>query len=136
MRITSKNEKLPYEFSFDRVFDENSTQQEVFEVTAKPIINSKLLILLIIYLFYLGVLAGFNGTIFAYGQTSSGKTHTMQGVIGDEYLKGIIPRVVNYLYDYINQSNDDIEYTIKISMIEVYNEKLRVISLLINLGLT
>lgn len=51
----------------------------------------------------------------------------MQGVIGDDDLKGIIPRVVNYLYDYINNSTDDVEYTIKISMIEVYNEKLRVI---------
>jgi Tfp pilus assembly pilus retraction ATPase PilT len=50
---------------FDHVFDSNSTQKEVYDLAAKPIIDS--------------VLEGFNGTIFAYGQTSSGKTHTMQG---------------------------------------------------------
>jgi len=50
----------------------------------------------------------------------------MQGVIDDNELKGIIPRVVNYLYEYINNSPDDVEYSVKISMIEVYNEKLRV----------
>ena len=54
----------------------------------------------------------------------------MQGVVEDVELKGIIPRVVNYLYDYINNSTDNIEYTIKISMLEVYNEKLRVNSLI------
>jgi len=54
----------------------------------------------------------------------------MQGVVEDEELKGIIPRVVNYLYDYINNSTDNIEYTIKISMLEVYNEKLRVNTLI------
>ena len=42
-KISSKNEKLPYEFSFDRVFDMSSTQHEVFELAAKPIINSNLL---------------------------------------------------------------------------------------------
>lgn len=42
LKITSKNEKMPYEFAFDRVFDDNSTQVEVFEMAAKPIINSKL----------------------------------------------------------------------------------------------
>lgn len=55
----------------------------------------------------------------------------MQGVVQDEQLKGIIPRVVNYLFDFINNSNDDIEYTIKVSMIEVYNEKLRVITFIL-----
>ena len=39
------------------------------------------------------VLMGYNGTIFAYGQTSSGKTFTMYGDIHDESLQGIIPRV-------------------------------------------
>lgn len=72
------------------------------------------------------MLSGFNGTIFAYGQTSSGKTHTMQGKIDDENLKGIIPRVINYLYTYISQKSDDVEYSIKVSVLEVYNEKLRV----------
>jgi len=52
-------------FGFDHCFDMKSTQKEVYDIAARPIIDS--------------VLDGFNGTIFAYGQTSSGKTHTMQG---------------------------------------------------------
>lgn len=52
-------------FNYDHVFDMNSTQKEVYDIGARQIIDS--------------VLDGFNGTIFAYGQTSSGKTHTMQG---------------------------------------------------------
>ena len=50
-------------FTFDHVFNLESTQKEVYDAAAKPIISS--------------VLDGFDGTIFAYGQTSSGKTHTM-----------------------------------------------------------
>ena len=53
-------------FRFNHVFDENSTQQDVFDVAARPILDQ--------------VLKGYNGTIFAYGQTASGKTYTMQGV--------------------------------------------------------
>ncbi len=44
------------------------------------------------------MLCGYNGTIFAYGQTSSGKTHTMEGVMGDADLQGIIPRIVNDIF--------------------------------------
>jgi Tfp pilus assembly pilus retraction ATPase PilT len=52
-------------FNFDRIFDMKTEQKEIYDMAAKPIIDS--------------VLEGFNGTIFAYGQTSSGKTHTMTG---------------------------------------------------------
>lgn len=52
-------------FNFDRVFDTKSNQKDVYDISARPIIDS--------------VLEGFNGTIFAYGQTSSGKSHTMTG---------------------------------------------------------
>lgn len=53
---------------FDKVFKPNATQEKVYNEAAKSIVSD--------------VLAGYNGTIFAYGQTSSGKTHTMEGVIG------------------------------------------------------
>jgi len=52
-------------FTLDRVFNVNSTQEEVYEFSARPVIES--------------VLEGFNGTVLAYGQTSSGKTYTMMG---------------------------------------------------------
>lgn len=56
-------------YLFDKVFKPNATQEKVYNEAAKSIVTD--------------VLAGYNGTIFAYGQTSSGKTHTMEGVIGE-----------------------------------------------------
>jgi len=74
----------------------------------------------------LGVLEGFNGTIFAYGQTSSGKTHTMTGVLNHPELEGIIPRVVKHVFNHIENCAEHIEYTVKISMVEIYMERIRV----------
>ena len=69
---------------------------------------------------------GFNGTVFAYGQTSSGKTHTMLGPsIDDEEQRGMIPRMVSLVFSQILQAPNDIEFTVKISMIEIYMEKIR-----------
>jgi kinesin family protein 5 len=71
-------------------------------------------------------LDGFNGTIFAYGQTSSGKTHTMQGPdIEDLEMQGIIPRMVRTVFARIETAGEHIEFTVKISMIEIYKEKIR-----------
>ena len=71
----------------------------------------------------LGVLEGFNGTIFAYGQTSSGKTYTMSGVLDNPEHQGIIPRMINQVFSHIMMSTSEIEYTVKVSMIEIYMEK-------------
>lgn len=109
--IKSSAESNKYKFSFDRIFDTQSTQQEVYEYSAKSIVES--------------VLEGFNGTILAYGQTSSGKTHTMQGVIEDLDLEGIIPRMIRHIFDHILNSSADLEFTVKVSMIEIYQEKLK-----------
>lgn len=89
-----------------------SNQKEVYDIAAKPIIDS--------------VLEGFNGTIFAYGQTSSGKTHTMQGPdIEDIELQGIIPRMVRTVFNRIESASEHIEFTVKVSMCEIYMEKIR-----------
>ena len=63
----NKDAKEPLKFSFDKVFDTNTSQEEVYNYSASSIIDS--------------IVQGFNGTIFAYGQTASGKTYTMQGEI-------------------------------------------------------
>ena len=69
---------------------------------------------------------GFNGTIFTYGQTASGKTHTMQGPdIEDLELQGIIPRMVRTVFNRIETASENIEFTVKVSMIEIYNERIR-----------
>lgn len=71
------------------------------------------------------VLAGYNGTIFAYGQTSSGKTHTMEGVIGDPTKQGIIPRIVNDIFNHIYSMEVNLEFHIKVSYYEIYMDKIR-----------
>ncbi|UYV62320.1 KIF5B, partial [Cordylochernes scorpioides] len=71
------------------------------------------------------VLMGYNGTIFAYGQTSSGKTHTMEGVLGDHIQQGIIPRIVNDIFNHIYSMDENIEFHIKVSYFEIYLDKIR-----------
>jgi len=99
-------------FSFDHVFDMQTTQKQIYDAAAKPIIDS--------------VLEGFNGTIFAYGQTSSGKTHTMTGPnVENVEQQGIIPRMVRTVFTRIESAQDTIEFQVKVSMIEIYMEKIR-----------
>ncbi len=75
--------------------------------------------------FSLGVLEGFNGTVLAYGQTASGKTYTMQGELDDPVRKGIIPRIVDAVFRKIQVANEKVEFTIKASVVEIYNERVR-----------
>jgi kinesin family protein 5 len=99
-------------FTFDRVFDMKVSQREVYEKAAKPIIE--------------GVLKGFNGTVFAYGQTGSGKTHTMQGPdIEDLEMQGIVPRMVRTVFNRIENLSENIEFTVKVSMAEIYMEHVK-----------
>jgi hypothetical protein len=98
-------------YIFDKVFKPNATQEKVFSESAKSIVAD--------------VLAGYNGTIFAYGQTSSGKTHTMEGVIGDPVKQGIIPRIVNDIFNHIYSMEVNLEFHIKVSYYEIYMDKIR-----------
>ena len=72
---------------------------------------------------------GYNGTIFAYGQTGSGKTFTMYGDYRSEFIteesKGLIPRAAHQICTAIIEQSLQIENIIKISMVEIYKEKLR-----------
>jgi len=98
-------------YMFDKVLKPNVTQSQVYEATAKNIVKD--------------VLSGYNGTIFAYGQTSSGKTHTMEGVINDPGLQGIIPRIVNDIFNHIYSMEENLEFHIKCSYFEIYLDKCR-----------
>ncbi|KAH0566960.1 kinesin heavy chain isoform X2 [Cotesia glomerata] len=98
-------------YLFDKVFKPNATQDKVYNEAAKSIVTD--------------VLAGYNGTIFAYGQTSSGKTHTMEGVIGDANKQGIIPRIVNDIFNHIYGMEENLEFHIKVSYFEIYMDKIR-----------
>ncbi|XP_064356588.1 kinesin-like protein KIF27 isoform X2 [Dromaius novaehollandiae] len=100
-------------FTFDFVFGKNSTQEEVYTTCIKPLVVS--------------LTEGYNATVFAYGQTGSGKTYTIGGghiasVAEDE--KGIIPRAIQELFQHISE-NHNIDFSVKVSYIEVYKEELR-----------
>ena len=69
------------------------------------------------------VMEGYNGTIFAYGQTSSGKTYTMEGLSLDSENRGIIPRMMGYIFQKIREM-EAIQFRVKCSFIEIYNEKI------------
>ncbi|KAJ1160257.1 hypothetical protein NDU88_000759 [Pleurodeles waltl] len=71
------------------------------------------------------VLAGYNGTIFAYGQTASGKTHTMEGKLHDPQGMGIIPRIARDIFNHIYSMDENLEFHIKVSYFEIYLDKIR-----------
>ncbi|XP_030375207.1 kinesin-like protein Klp61F [Scaptodrosophila lebanonensis] len=108
--------KLTKKFTFDRSFGQESRQCEVYSTVVAPLIEE--------------VLAGYNCTVFAYGQTGTGKTHTM---VGNECVElkssweddseiGIIPRALSHLFDELRMM--EVEYTMRISYLELYNEEL------------
>ncbi|XP_044299101.1 kinesin heavy chain [Varanus komodoensis] len=98
-------------YVFDRVFPPNTTQEQVYHACAMQIVKD--------------VLAGYNGTIFAYGQTSSGKTHTMEGKLHDPQLMGIIPRIAQDIFNHIYSMDENLEFHIKVSYFEIYLDKIR-----------
>lgn len=100
----------PKAFTFDAVFDWESTQREVYENTAAGIVSS--------------TLEGYNGTIFAYGQTGTGKTHTMEGYAADPSQQGIIPQAFEHIFKAI-EASADIQYLVRASFLEIYNEEIR-----------
>ena len=108
---TKKDQKkeIVKTFTFDQVYDENSTQREIYENTAKPIVQSSL--------------DGYNGTIFAYGQTGTGKSHTMEGKDDPPDLRGIIPNSCCHIFD--AKSGSTTEFLVRSSYIEIYNEEIR-----------
>ena len=99
-------------FTFDRVFAGDARQKDVFDYSIKSTVDD--------------VLNGYNGTVFAYGQTGSGKTFTMMGSnIDDHELKGVVPRITEQVFRSILEGANNIEYTVKVSYMEIYMERIR-----------
>ncbi|XP_027732377.1 kinesin-like protein KIF6 isoform X2 [Vombatus ursinus] len=101
------NKRESYKFKFQRIFDQESKQEDIFDIIAKPVAES--------------VLSGYNGTIFAYGQTGSGKTFTITGGAERYSDRGIIPRTLSYIFEQLQKDSRKM-YTTHISYLEIYNE--------------
>ena len=103
-------------FTFDKTFGEDTRNCDVYNAMVKPIVEST-------------VVEGLNGTIFAYGQTSSGKTFTMQGSgsIEEGYSNGgggVVHMAANDIFEHVKNTPDRI-FVIRASFIEIYNEEVR-----------
>ncbi|AEO68189.1 uncharacterized protein THITE_2117616 [Thermothielavioides terrestris NRRL 8126] len=95
-------------FAFDRIFDENATQTDVYEGTTKGLLDS--------------ILDGYNATVFAYGATGCGKTHT---ITGTAQQPGIIFLTMQELFEKIQERSDEKVTEVSLSYLEIYNETIR-----------
>ncbi|XVF08039.1 hypothetical protein REPUB_Repub06bG0191100 [Reevesia pubescens] len=107
------NKQVDRVFTFDKVFGPKAQQRTIYDQAIVPIVNE--------------VLDGFNCTVFAYGQTGTGKTYTMEGGMrnkgGDLPAEaGVIPRAVRQIFDTLEAQNAD--YSMKVTFLELYNEEI------------
>ncbi|RKP21773.1 kinesin-domain-containing protein, partial [Rozella allomycis CSF55] len=112
--VQFKGQKLDM-FSYDHVGDQMTTQEEVFKVVGKVMCDH--------------CLEGYNATIFAYGQTSSGKSFTINGPTNEEgnlilEHRGLIPRILDYLFENMERmtTENEVEFVCNCSYVEIYNE--------------
>ena len=102
-------------FTFDRVFGTDTKQPDVYKHVVSPLVKE--------------VLQGYNCTVFAYGQTGTGKTFTMEGdptsnlPIDTDPNSGIIPRALGAIFDGL-RTGDSGEWSVRVSFLELYNEEL------------
>ncbi|KAJ8294689.1 Kinesin-related protein 4 [Rhodotorula toruloides] len=97
-----------YEFRFDLLHVHPSPTEDLYDKKIRPVVKA--------------ALGGFNGTVFAYGQTASGKTHTM---LGSPSEPGIIPLAIDELFSHIHSQHSRRSYSLRVSFLEIYNEQLR-----------
>ncbi|KAM0887609.1 hypothetical protein ACQ4PT_028906 [Festuca glaucescens] len=100
-------------FTFDKVFGPKSQQRAIYDHAVAPIMND--------------VLEGYNCTVFAFGQTGTGKTYTMEGEIMQQVgelpaTAGVMPRAVRHIFDILEARKAD--YSMKVTFLELYNEEL------------
>eukprot|EP00948_MAST-09A_sp_MAST-9A-sp1_P002300 g2300.t1 len=116
-QISLKNPKAderepPKLFTFDCVYGPNSKQIDIYEETAAPLVEA--------------VLNGYNGTMFAYGQTGAGKSFTMEGKSDVPELRGVIPNSFRHIFNTISNNTDPkVQYLVRASYLEIYNEEIR-----------
>ncbi|KAI6652205.1 Osmotic avoidance abnormal protein 3-like [Oopsacas minuta] len=104
------NSGEPKSFKFDAAYAMDSQTELIYEEMGLPLVAS--------------ILEGYNGTVFAYGQTGCGKSYTMSGPSEPETQKGIIPRAFQHIFDEISVSEGS-HYLIQATYLEIYNEEVR-----------
>ncbi|XGW25836.1 hypothetical protein V3C99_006886 [Haemonchus contortus] len=98
------------DFTFDAIYNESSKQLDLYDETFRDLVDS--------------VLNGFNGTIFAYGQTGTGKTYTMEGKPSIPEERGVIFNCFEHIFQHIARSRNQ-KYLVRASYLEIYQEELR-----------
>lgn len=111
LRKPKSGDTPPKMFTFDGVYFIKDTTQQIYENICFPLVS--------------GVLEGYNGTVFAYGQTGCGKSYTMMGVEDPPENQGIIPRAFGHIFDHVS-TNGSIKYLVRASYLEIYNEEVSI----------
>ena len=110
LNLTTAKQKNIFSFNFEHIFPPNSSQEEIYNICARNSVENFLL--------------GYNSSIIIHGEIGSGKSYTMNGKINDNNLKGIIPRVIKDLFEFIFD-NENLEFIIKVSMVDIYKDKIK-----------
>lgn len=114
VKADDKHKKRVDSYGFTKIFDQDAAQEDVFESVGMPVIKN--------------VLKGYNGTIFAYGQTGTGKTYTILGKsVSDPEMeeRGLIPRAIEYIFEALNsrkERNSSSKDTVQVTYMEIYKE--------------
>ncbi|KAK6479709.1 kinesin-like protein KIF19 [Huso huso] len=106
--ILRANRSREKSYLFDVAFDYTATQEDVYRATTKGLIE--------------GLISGYNATVFAYGPTGCGKTYTM---LGTDREPGIYVQTLNDLFKAIEETSVDMQYSVSMSYLEIYNEMIR-----------
>ncbi|KAI6175289.1 Kinesin-like protein [Aphelenchoides bicaudatus] len=106
----NERDQPPKVFTFDAVYGRDSKQMDLYYETFRDLVDS--------------VLNGFNGTIFAYGQTGTGKTFTMEGLADQPEMRGVIPNAIDHIFQHIQASQNQ-QYLVRASYLEIYQDEIR-----------
>mmetsp|Transcript_744 Transcript_744/g.1148 ORF Transcript_744/g.1148 Transcript_744/m.1148 type:complete len:1025 (-) Transcript_744:22-3096(-) len=112
VKLSSSSAMLPNKtFNFDHCFGPDTQQDNFYDIVGKPVLEE--------------VFKGYNGTIFAYGQTGAGKSFSMMGALHNKSLQGVIPRCAESIFKKIDSSPRTVSFKVTVSYLEIYNESIQ-----------
>ena len=113
LRKSCRNEKYSKLYTFDGVYTPHCSTEKIYTDIVHPIVQS--------------VVQGYNGTVFAYGQTTCGKTFTMEGLTKPSHKRGIIPKCCQHILKGVrnHSCHSNSKYLVHVSYLEIYNEEIR-----------